>query len=856
MKTLILIDGNALIFRAYYATATRMSRNTEGIPTNALYLFASILMKLLEKKEFDDIIVALDSPGKKIRHQEFDYYKANRSEIPYELKQQFAPIKEFLKLSNIKTIEQEGYEADDLIGSLSKEAQRQGYEVHIYTGDRDLLQLVDEHIFVYMMRKGLSEVEIFDKVHLNEVYHIAPSQIIDVKSLMGDTSDNIPGVKGIGEKTAFSLIEKYQTLENIYTNIDAITGKLKEKLIDGKEMAFLSYKLATIYIDLDLDYDLSVISYQPYNKIELNKFFKQYNMKSLLKYTDEETEVQSFQITYQIVDKVSHDLFDNEPFLFIDLDGDNYHLANMRGIAIASQNRCEYIPLECFNFDFDFIDFLMDENKRKNIYDLKKSTVALEKIGIKLGGIQFDLLLAIYLLKQNLTNLPEGIFTDYDIHIERLKKHPTLEESATFASSIAFAGWQIKNKVLKQIQEIDNEELLFSVEIPLAKILAKMENHGVLIDTELLQTLSAEYNQKIISLEKEIKTIAQRDLNINSPKQLADYLYNELQLPCNKKMSTTAEDLLKIAHLHPIINKILEYRKYTKLLSTYIDAFVTFKFPDNRIHALFNQSSTVTGRLSSSQPNLQNLSVRDDSRMIIRKLIVAPKKYKILSLDYSQIELRLLAILSQDATMLDAYRHNIDIHQVTASKIYHLPLEMVSKEQRRIAKAINFGIVYGMSSWGLSEQIGVDFETSKQFIQTFFQTYPKVKEYLDSNIEFCKKNGYVLTMLRRRRNVPEINASMYQMKEFGKRVAMNTPIQGSAADIIKVAMIAVNDLLEKENLDAHLICQIHDELLFEVAEEKQEEIAQKIKEVMENVVKDKIKLEVNHCLGNNWLEAK
>lgn len=856
MKTLILIDGNALIFRAYYATATRMTRSTEGIPTNALYLFASIIMKLLEKKDFDDIIVALDSPGKKIRHQEYENYKANRKEIPLELKQQFEPIKQFLNLSNIKTIEVEGYEADDLIGSLSKDAQKKGYEVHIYTGDRDLLQLIDDNIYIYMMRKGLSEIEIFDKNHLKEVYNIAPKQIIDVKSLMGDTSDNIPGVKGIGEKTAFSLIEKYESLDNIFQNIDNISGKLKEKLQSDKKMAYLSYDLATIFTDLKIDYDLTKVSYQPYDKIALNKFFKQYNIKSLLKYTTEETEDEQFNIKASIVNKVSKQLLSNNSFIYIDLDNDNYHYASLRGIAIANDKLCEYLPAECLNLDFDFIDYLTNCEIKKQVYDLKKSIVSLHKHNINLKGVDFDLLLAAYLLNQNLNNLPEGLFADYQIHIEKLKKQASFEEIVNFSGSIAKAGWKIKNDVLEKIHNIENDELLFKVEQPLAIILAKMEENGVLLDTNLLNKLSVEYNQRIVTLENEIKTIANKDLNINSPKQLADYLYNELKLPCNKKMSTTAEDLKKIASLHPIINKILEYRKYTKLLSTYIDSFNSYKFDDNRIHALFNQSTTMTGRLSSSQPNLQNLSVRDESRMIIRKLIIAPNNYNILSLDYSQIELRILAILSQDETMLNAFNNNIDIHSVTASKIYNLPIEKISKEQRRVAKAVNFGIVYGMSPWGLSEEINVDFETSKKFIETFFITYPKVKDFLNSNIEFCKKNGYVTTMLRRRRKVPEINASMYQVKEFGKRVAMNTPIQGSAADIIKIAMIAVDQLISEEKLDVKLICQIHDELLFEVNEKQQEEIALKIKNVMENVLPNHIKLEVNYSIGHNWLEAK
>jgi len=446
----------------------------------------------------------------------------------------------------------------------------------------------------------------------------------------------------------------------------------------------------------------------------------------------------------------------------------------------------------------------------------------------------------------------------YDIHLSSLTKQATLEEYANYALKVSKACFDIHFKVMDKIKELDNEELLFQVEQPLSFILKKMEQKGVLVDTQLLDELSNEYDSKIKQLETEIHQLANKgeEFNINSTKQLADLLYNELKLPCNKKMSTTADDLNRIIDLHPIVSKILEYRKYTKLLNTYIDSFYTFKDENQRIHALFNQSSTMTGRLSSSQPNMQNLSVRDDSRMIIRKLIIAPQGYRLISLDYSQIELRLLAILSQDEAMLDAYKHNVDIHAITASKVYKVPLEAVTKEQRRISKAINFGIIYGISPWGLSEQIGVDMQTSKAFIETFFETYPKVKQYLDDNVEFCKNNGYVTTMLRRRRMVPEINAQVYQTREFGKRVAMNTPIQGSAADIIKIAMIAVDKYIQESPYDIALTCQIHDELLIEVEENHADEVAKEIQKIMENVVNDQISLEVNYSIGKNWLEAK
>lgn len=857
MKKILLIDGNALIFRAFYATATRMTRSDDNTPTNALYLFSSIIMKLLQNRDFEEIIVALDSPGKKIRHQEFEDYKANRKQVPDELKVQFPLIKEFLDVANIKTIEVEGYEADDIIGSLSVNAKKEGFLVNIYTGDRDLLQLVDDNVHVCMMKKGLSEVEEFDVLHMNEVYGIKPKQIIDVKALMGDTSDNIPGVKGVGEKTAFDLIAKYETLANIYDSIENIKGKLKEKLINDKEMAFLSYKLATIDTHMNIDFDIHDSKYVDYDKVAMNVFFKKYNIKSLLKYT-EEAEEEKFEVEYKIVDKISKKLMKENSFIYVDYLGDNYHYQDLRGIAIFNDNGCEYILKDMLMFDFDFIDYLQDEKVSKQTYDLKKSLILLEKEQIFAKGFTLDILLAYYLINQSIDDNPLAIIGQYDISIEPLTKQYTIEDCAKYSCSLAKGFYVIKDKIINKIIELDNEELLYKVEQPLANILTKMEQRGVLVDSELLAILSDEYDNKIHELTQKIYSLVNKDynFNINSTKQLADLLYNELKLPCNKKMSTTADDLNKIAHLHPVVNLILEYRKYTKLLNTYIDAFYTYKDSNNRIHALFNQSSTATGRLSSSQPNLQNLSVRDDSRMIIRKLIVAPKGYKIISLDYSQIELRLLAILSKDETMINAFKNNQDIHAITASKVYKIPVEEVSKEQRRISKAINFGIVYGISSWGLSEQIGVDVGTSKLFIDTFFETYPKVKEFLDGNIEFCKQNGYVTTMLKRRRVVNEINASIYQTREFGKRVAMNTPIQGSAADIIKIAMIAIDEYLKDKGDDVFMTCQIHDELLFEVKEEKALQVANEIKHIMEHVVDADISLEVNYAIGDNWLEAK
>lgn len=856
MKKIILIDGNALIFRAYYATASRMSKNLQGVPTNAIYLFASIILKLIEKKDFDDILVALDSPGKKFRHQEFNDYKANRKEIPIELKSQFAPIKEFLNICHIQTIEIEGYEADDVIGTLISKSKELNIHFEVYTGDRDLLQLIDDEVIINMMHKGLSEVEAFDYNHLKEVYNIKPLQIIDVKALMGDSADNIPGVKGIGEKTAFDLINKYESLNNIYEHIDEIKGKLQEKLIADKKMAYLSYELATILRDLTIDFSILKESYKGIDKKALTKFLKQYDIKSLLKYGEEETIQVQEELAANIVTKISKELLTKDSFIYVDIDNENYHYGHIRGIGIANANKYEYIPIDYISFDFDFIDYLMDEKIKKNVLDSKRCYLALLKMNIKLKGIAFDLLLAAYLLHQDFKNTLD-IFNFYNIELQYNEKAQNLEEYAKNALNIAYFGNKIKNQIIKEIQAIDNENLLYNIEQPLALVLAEMEKTGVEVDVNLLHELEKEYSQKIFDLETLIKSMVGYDININSPKQLAELLYDELNLPCNKKRSTGAEDLKAIEKLHPIIPLILSYRKYFKLLNTYIDAFQSYMFEDHRIHAMFNQSTTMTGRLSSSQPNLQNLSVRDDERKIIRKLMIPKKGFKILSLDYSQIELRILAYLANDETMLEAFTNGYDIHSATASKIYSVPIEEVTSMQRRVAKATNFGIVYGISSWGLASQIGVSLNEAKELIEKFFITYPNVKKFLDSSIQFCQENGYVTTLLKRRRTVDEIHSSNYNIKEFGKRVAMNTPIQGSAADIIKVAMIQIDEYLKDKKEQCQLTCQIHDELIFEVQEDKALTFAKDIQNIMENVINDqKITLKVSVSIGNNWLEAK
>lgn len=856
MKKIILIDGNGLIFRAFYATYTRMSVNHTGVPTNAIYLFSSILIKLLEKHDFDDILVALDSPGKKFRHQEYQEYKANRKEVPYELKAQFAPIKEFLNLCNVKTIEIEGYEADDIIGTITNNAKKHNVKIDVYTGDRDLLQLINENVVVNMMHRGLSEVEAFDEAHMQDVYGIKPKQIIDVKSLMGDTSDNIPGVKGIGEKTAFDLINKFESLDNIYANIDQIKGKLKEKLENDKKMAYLSYELATIANDVPLDLSILDDTYEGYDKVGLNKFFKFYNIKSLLKYTEEEVKEEKFEVTLNYVDKVSKDLLVKDSMIYVDVDNENYHYGNVRGLAISNSNKTEYITTDYISFDFDLIDYLADNSISKVVFDSKVAYLALRKIGITLQNISLDILLASYLLHPD-SKKNEDIFIHYGIEIPSLVKNAPLDENAKYSLSIAKASHVIKEKILSGIKEIENEKLLFEIEQPLALILAELEHNGVLIDVSLLNQLGKEYSDKLYDLEIQIKQLAGHNININSPKQLAELLFDELNLPCNKKRSTGADDLKSIESLHPIVPLILVYRKYSKLLNTYIDSFEAYKFADNRIHAMFNQASTMTGRLSSSQPNLQNLSVRDDERKIIRKLVIAPKDYKILSLDYSQIELRILAILSEDEAMLEAFKSGYDIHTATAAKVNNIPIEEVTESQRRIAKATNFGIVYGISAWGLSEQIGVSFEESKQIINKFFETYPKVKKFLDDSILHCQEKGYVTTILKRRRMVPEIISSNYSTKEFGKRVAMNTPIQGSAADVIKIAMIKVADYIKQYGQKCKMICQVHDELLFEVHESIVEEVKDGIKNIMENVLdNNQISLKVSYAIGNNWLEAK
>ena len=680
-------------------------------------------------------------------------------------------------------------------------------------------------------------------------YKIEPIRIIDLKALMGDASDNIPGVKGIGEKTALKLLQEYGSLDNIYANLDNIKGKVQEKLVADKESAYMSRDIATIYREVPLNITLEDLKFSLDDDTKLKEKYQELEFFSLLKTSVVPKKEE--EVTYKEISSIDELILKEKIALYLELDNENYHMANIVGMSITDGVNNYYVSKE-------LVLPVLEEVKNKEIitYDLKKVMCASK---IFVNGV-FDVMIAAYVLGYNGKDDIAYLANQFDQNIEfweSAKKNNFSNIKDIVKKSIFL--FNITPEFESKMESEGDFELFQKIEMPLVRVLADMEMTGIKVEKSVLNDMQGEIEVKIELLEREIYNLAGMEFNIGSPKQLGEVLFDKLQLAKGKKnktgYKTDVKVLEKLAKDYPIAEKILDYRALTKLNSTYIAGLSNYILNDGKIHTIYKQTLTRTGRLSSVDPNLQNIPVREELGRKIRKAFV-PTNDLLLSADYSQIELRLLALLSQDETMIQAFKNHEDVHAITASKVYRVPLNEVSKEQRRIAKAINFGIVYGMSPWGLSEQIGVDLAIAKQFIETFFETYPKVKAYLDQNIAFCKENGYVTTLLKRRRIVPEIHSQVYQVREFGKRVAMNTPIQGSAADIIKLAMIAVDTYLCNRNQDAFLTCQIHDELLLEVKEEVAEEVAQDIQKIMENILDQKMPLEVHYSIGKNWLEAK
>ena len=865
MAKLLVIDGNSLLFRAYYATSYtgNIMRTKDGVPTNALFAFGNMIHRIISSFKNDEhIIVAFDTGKKTFRHSELDTYKANRKPCPEELIVQMPLARELLHALGVFTSEIEGYEGDDIAGTVAKKAAKEGYEVEIYTSDKDFLQLIDENIEIHILKKGLSEVEIVDNQNMVEKFGFTPLQILDFKGLRGDSSDNLPGIPGIGDKTAVKLIQEYGSLEAIIEAAPNMNSKLGEKIVTNADLGRMCKHLAQIIIDVPLDFDLSKTEYLGYDFKEISSFCTRYELKQLLSKISVHGKVKvTSEVKKEIEVKEVTSFKDiNKPTslgIAIDKENISYHKAELFGIAIAIENEVYYISKTNLLNDSTLLEWLKDKNIQKYCYDYKAIKVILDRNNVTIEGLKFDLLLASYLLDSSLTNEEDAVFSYFNVSISRSEEMSLFSATNTKRTGeIAYNSLVIAKTVIDELKKNEALNLFNDIELPLCNVLAKMEIEGFPLNVETLRSLGVQFKEKLNDITKKIYLEAEEEFNIASPKQVGRILYEKLGLPSNKKGSTSVDVLKTLEKYHPIVSLILEHRKYAKLVSTYIDGLESYLFDDGKLHAIFNQALTTTGRLSSSEPNLQNISVRDEEGKSIRKaFFYEDENTYILSMDYAQIELRILASLSKCQKLIEAFKSGEDIHSVTARHIFHIEGEVTSSLRRK-AKAVNFGIVYGISDWGLSEQIGVSPKEAKEIINSFYAAYPEIAIYLREVVKNAEQNGYVTTTLGRRRYLREIHDSSYQVREFAKRAAMNAPIQGTAADLIKIAMIKIDEKLSSSSLRAKMVLQIHDELIFKVHKDDLEEVTKLVVETMESAMTFETPLSVDGSYARTWYDAK
>ena len=868
MKKIVLIDGNNLIFRSYYATAYSgvIMRNSKGFPTNALYGFINMMNKIIREDKPEYILVAFDK-GKTFRHSEYDEYKAGRSDTPDELKQQFPVAKDVLNAMGIKYFEIDNYEADDIIGTLSSMAHIDpDFDCEIVSSDKDLLQLIEDDVVVRSPKNN--DYIIYDRNTFKDTYEVEPIRMIDLKALMGDTSDNIPGVAGIGEKTAIKLIKEYDNIDNLYEHVDEIKGKVKDKLIEGKKSCYVSRDLATIIKDVKLGFSLEDTKYLGINNLKFKSILEELEFNSLLKKYDLMGEVVDNTV---VDDKLSYkDIkeFDkNREFAFyIETRGEVYSKSEIIGISLFDGENCYYLDLD----NLEKYKDIFECDTKKITYDLKKNIVVLNNYNISINGEVFDTMIAGYLtnydVKDDISIIGRSFgykINDYledygsikrpiDVGLDKLK-----EIIGTKAKFI----YESRDNLISKIEEFGEVELFNNIEMPLVRVLADMELTGIKVDRDYLEEVKTELENSMITIEKEIYDLAGCEFNIMSPQQLADILFVKLGIPYpkrvkNNKYSTSKDILDKIRFVNPIVDKVLEYRMLSKLYSNYAVGLLSEIRDDGRIHTIFTQTLTRTGRLSSISPNLQNIPARDDYARMIRKAFIPDEKSLLLSSDYSQVELRVFASMSNATQMIDAFKNDIDIHTKTASDIYHIPIEEVTKKERRTAKAVNFGIIYGISSFGLSEDLGIDMVEAKHFIDNYLDAFPGIREYMEKEKEEAYKNGYVTTLMNRRRVIEELNSKNYMIRTSGERMALNTPIQGTAADILKKAMVELYNEMNKKKLKSKILLQVHDELIINVLEDEIDEVKKLTQEVMENAFKLEVPLKVEISTGSNWYEAK
>ncbi|OYD08383.1 DNA polymerase I [Paludifilum halophilum] len=881
MDKLVLIDGNSIAFRAFYALP--LLTNSGGTYTNAVYGFTMMLMKVLEEEKPHRMLVAFDAGKYTFRHKDYREYKGKRDKTPGEFSEQIPLIKEVLDAFRIRYYEREGYEADDIIGTLSRQADDRGIDTAIVTGDKDLLQLVTDHTHLLLTRKGVTEAEKYDIQAIHDKYGLHPEQIIDLKGLMGDASDNIPGVPGVGEKTALKLLHRFETVEGVLRNIDDLPGKkLKERVSEHREQAKMSKELATILCEVPLDFSVEDLNYETFSPERVAPLFKQLEFKTLLEKIQPESageDLETEAVDVRILGKDDRDaweeIFEKDCLsLFTELTEPNYHRAEVLGIALSDENdRHLYIPWEIAKDWKAFRRWLTDDSKEKVAYDVKATRVALKRYGLESEGYTFDILLASYLIDPSESGhelsdiadrkLKMTLPSDEAVYGKGAKRRQLEgEELAEHLARKTKAMIDLQPVLAEELESAQLDSLYFDLELPLAGVLARMEWYGVQVDRDRLRSLGQELQKQLDERTRTIYELAGTEFNINSPKQLGEVLFDKLGLPVLKKTktgySTSADVLEKLAPRHEIVEEILHYRQVGKLISTYVEGLLKEIYDeDGKIHTRFNQTITATGRLSSTDPNLQNIPVRlEEGRRIRQVFIPSEENWWLLSADYSQIELRVLAHLSGDKNLIEAFRGDMDVHTKTAMDVFHVDQEEVTPLMRRQAKAVNFGIVYGISDYGLSQNLNIPRKEAGEFIQRYFESYPGVKAYMEDVVKKAKEEGYVTTMLHRRRFLPEINSKNYNRRSFAERTAMNTPIQGTAADIIKKAMVRVDEALEEEQLNARLLLQVHDELIFEAPEEELEKLSDQVRRVMEGPVKMSVPLKVDMNWGKTWFETK
>ena len=859
MKKIVLVDGNNLLFRSYYATAYtgNIMRNKEGFPTNGVYGFVNMINKIISEEKPEYMMVAFDI-GKTFRHEKYERYKDGRRETPDDLKVQFPVAKKILTAMGIKYLECAGYEADDIIGTISMWCEKDPeYEALIVSSDKDLLQLISDETVVKLLKT--KDYIWMDKKTFNDTYGFDPIHMIDLKALMGDASDNIPGVKGIGEKGAIKLVSEYKTIDNIYENIDKIKGATQIKLIDGKEDAYYSKDLVTIYREVPLNVTFDDLLYKGENADELIDIYNDLGFYSLLRKINtsdvkkEEDRKEEFKIISDINDvKISEDTS-----IYLDTTVGNYHDAEILGIALYNSTLSCYIPYDIFKNNTS----ILDTNYNLSTYDYKKLIVVFNKYGIKVPNISFDTMISAYLLNYETKDDICYLANKLEVEIPSYDKKEVVTAEEAIRRSILKAKfiYNTKDKLYEDMKKEDNIYLFESIEMPLAKVLANMEIEGIRVDKKVLEEMGTEIKIKLEIITRDIYNYAGEEFNLNSPKQLGEILFDKLKLPGakkNKKGYATDIDVLKKLTEYPIVNKILEYRALAKLYSTYIDGIISTIREDGKIHTIYTQTLTRTGRLSSIEPNLQNIPMRSEYGRLIRKAFIPEDNSVILSSDYSQIELRVFAHLSGVNDLINAFKEGVDIHTKTAMDIFKVPMEGVTKNMRRQAKAVNFGILYGISSYGLAEDIGIPVKEAKEFINKYFETYPGVKDYMDKEIDEAKRNGYVKTIMNRKRVIEELKSSNYMVRSMGERMALNTPVQGSASDILKKAMVEINNIFEKENIKSKMLLQVHDELIFNVYNDEIDKVKDIVYNTMTKVFELKVPLDVDIELGNNWYEAK